>query len=185
MRGIIGLILVNSLILSGCAATGSVGSAPTPAPVVALVSTTTVVSPSTPLTQHHRDATAQATPFDGGVTIETEQCCTSRANGKTDRLFVRFDAISRFGQIQAMRILVEPGQDCGGRSPDTSAPLPNSVKASWEPYTNLRRDYAIPVPQERLRIVVQFRDLQGHVFLTPAGCDDAVGLGIVSLTPTP
>lgn len=185
MRGVICFILLNSLILSGCGATGAAHAVPVPTPGVDLTTTTIVIPTSLSLTPDDLDATAQATPFDGGVTIETEQCCTSGTNGRTDHLFVHFDAFSRFGPIEAMRILVEPGQDCGGRSSDSSTPLPDSAKASWEPYTNLRRDYTIRVPQERLRIVVQFRDVQGHVFPSPAGCDDAVGLGIVDLTPTP
>jgi len=145
----------------------------------------TIVYTPPPRPQPDLDATAQATPFDGGVTIETEQCCTSGPHGMTDRLSVRLDAFSKFGAIQAMRVLVEPGQDCGGRSPDPSAPRLGSVNAPWEPYTNLRRDYTVAVPQERLRIIAQFRDIQGHVFPTPAGCDDGTGLGMTSITPTP
>ena len=41
------------------------------------------------------------------------------------------------------------------------------------------------LPTSFCRSVVQFRDEQGHIFPTPAGCDDAVGLGMLNLTPTP
>lgn len=184
MRDVIAFLLVISLTLSACAPPGARPSSSTSSSAAASLKTT-AVSIQTPLSQSDPDATAQATPFDGGVTLETEQCCISGPNGRTDRLFVRFDAYSDFGPIDAMRILLEPGKDCGGRSPASSSPIPDSVQASWEPYTHLRRDYTITVPQDRLRIVVQFRDAQGHIFPIPAGCDDAVGLGILDLTPMP
>jgi hypothetical protein len=67
-------------------------------------------------------------------------------DGITDRLSVRLDAFSIFGPIEAIRILVELGQDCGGRTPDSSSPIRSTVNAPWEPYSNVPRDYIIPVP---------------------------------------
>jgi hypothetical protein len=167
-----------TLGLAGCGIPTSVSNAPTPIPSLPSPGVPSLPPPPTPRTQPDLDATAQAALFDSAPTIEREQCCESSPTGMIDRLSVRLDAFSTSGAIQAMRIVVEPGQDCGGRTPDTIDPIPSSVDAPWESYTNLLRDYVVAVPQARLRILAQFRDSQGHIFPTLAGCDDVIGLGM-------
>lgn len=178
-------LLVSSMILAlglaGCGVSAPAQTLPTVPQSVASLRIPPVTTTATQPAQLEVDATAQATPFDGAPTIEREQCCAMSPTGMTDRLSVRLDAFSVFGPIEAMRILIELGQDCGGRTPDSSSPPPSVVNAPWEPYSNVPRDYIVPIPQERLRVVAQFRDNQGHVFPTPAGCDDATGI----LAPSP
>lgn len=146
----------------------------------------TNAAPATPppLTQAELDATAQATPFDGGVTLERSTCCVPAPGGKGKAILVSasFDAYSKQGTVQEMRIVVEPGKDC--RSPDKFA-IPMNLEAPWEPYTNVRRSYLVAIPQPAWRILVQFRDTRGNIFPTPAYCDDAVGLDDTSPTPAP
>ena len=176
--------IVLALGLVGCGVPASRDLVPTLSQSVVSPDIPSVTAIATQPAHVDVDATAQATPFDGAPTIEREQCCAMSPTGMTDRLSVRLDAFSIFGPIEAMRVLVELGQDCGGRTPDNSSPRPDTVNAPWEPYSNVPRNYTVPVPQERLRIVAQFRDHQGHIFPTPAGCDDVTGLSALSSTPT-
>src|SRR3954464_2411195 len=159
-------LLVSSIAcalgLVRCGVSPSVPTLSTVPPSVASPTIPAVTALATQPVQPDIGATAQAIPFDGAPTIEREQCCVMSPTGMTDRLSVRLDAFSTFGPVEAMRVLVELGQDCGGRMADSSSPLPSMVNAPWESYSNVPRDYAIPVPQERLRIVAQFRDNQGH-----------------------
>lgn len=118
-----------------------------------------------------RDATAQSPPFGGSISIQQETCCVDGANGKTAQLHVFFSTYSNTATVTQMRIQTDAGKDC--RS--TDAPPPRTLDAPWEPIMQTR-DYAVPVPQERWRILVQYRDAQGHIFPEPAACDDVVGL---------